>query len=334
MNPNDITLPAMMQAATARRYGPPSVMRLETLPVPRPAPGQILVKVEAFGVTRGDTRIRALDVPKGFGPMVRMMFGPFKPRQPIQGREFSGIVAAIGAGVTDFVPGEAVMGITDDFTLGAGAEYCVVSADKLVVRRPDSLDPVQAAGFLFGGLTATDFLIDQAGMTQGDRVLIVGATGAVGSAAVQIARHKGAWVTALASAGNLELARDLGAHDAFDYRGDWPRGPFDIILDVAGVLTPATARPMLARGGRLCRVTADAPGQIGGNIRPRRRGMRICVGVIKESRGAIERLLSIHAEHGYMPLVLPPFPMSRIVEAHETAGSGGKRGNVVVTTGA
>lgn len=322
-----------MIAATARRYGPAEVMRLETLPDPVPGPGQILVRVQAFGVTRGDTRIRALDVPRGYGLMVRLMFGLTRPRNPVQGREFSGQVMALGEGVKGFAKGDAVFGLTDGMSLGAGAEYVVVSADKLVFKRPASLDRVQAAAFLFGGLTAMDFLVDQAQVKRGERVLIIGATGAVGSAAVQCARYLGAWVTALSSVDNMDLARELGAHVAADYRRPWPTGPFDVILDIAGVVTPAQARGLLAKGGRFCRITCDAPGQIGAALRPRRGGMRLCAGVVKETRAAIDRLLAVHRAGGYTPLVLPPLPMAQIVEAHQRAGRGSKVGNIVVTMG-
>ena len=309
-------------------------MRLETLPAPVPGPGQILIRVAAFGVTRGDARIRALDVPRGFGLPLRLAFGLTRPRRPIQGREFAGEVAGLGAGLgaggTGFRMGDRVFGITDGMSLGAGAEYLCVSADRLVFPLPDGMDMAEAAGFLFGGLTAMDFLVDQARTQRGERVLIVGATGAVGSAAVQCARYLGARVTALASRDNLELARDLGAQVASDYRRPWPQGPFDIILDIAGVVTPARARPLLAPGGRLARITCDALGQIAGALWPRRGGMRVCVGTVRETRAAVERLLAVHRAGGYVPLVLPPFPMERIVDAHRLAQSGRKQGNVVV----
>jgi NADPH:quinone reductase-like Zn-dependent oxidoreductase len=320
-----------MRAATARRYGPPEVMALEAVPRPDHGRGQVRVRVAAFGVTRGDARIRGLDAPGGMRPIMRLIFGLTGPRRPIPGREFAGVVEAVGDGVTGFVPGDAVFGITDGLTLGAGAEYVVASAAKLVFPRPPGMTAPEAAAFLFGGLTAADFLLDQAQLRAGERVLVLGATGAVGSAMVQIARHAGAVVTAVAGAANLDVARDLGAAAAHDYANGLPAGPFDVIADIPGVLDWTGARPRLAPGGRFCRVTADLPAMLGAMLRPRRAGRRLCVAPIRETREAVARLLAIHADGGYRPVLGAVLPLERIVEAHRLASGGHKRGNVVVT---
>lgn len=319
-----------MLAATARRYGPPEVMRLETLPDPAPGPGQILIRTDAFGVTRGDTRIRGLDAPGGMAPMMRLVFGLTRPRRIIPGREFAGTVAALGAGVTGWSPGDPVMGITDGLRLGAGAGYLTVRADGRVFARPATLGTDQAAGFFFGGLTAADFLIDQMRLQPGERLLIIGATGAVGSAAVQIGVRLGATVTALASPANHDLARTLGAHTVGDYRPGPPPGPFDAILDIPGALPWPQARAHLAPGGRLGMVTAPLGPQIAASARPRRGAHRLCAGVIAETRAACERLLALHAAGAYAPHIGAALPMADIVQAHRLASGGHKRGNVVV----
>ncbi len=322
-------LPDTMRAATARRYGPPEVVQIETLPRPEPGPSEVLVKVAAFGVTRGDTRIRGLDVPHGFGPMVRLGFGLTRPRHPVTGREFAGEVVALGKGVTGLRIGDAVFGLTKGMTMGAGAEYCVAPVER-VLPRPDTLTELEAAAFPFGGLTAGDFLFDQAQLQPGERVLVNGATGAVGSAAVQIARHHGAHVTATASAANLEFARELGAQEAVDYARATPQGPFDVIFDIAGTLPYQRARPMLAPGGRLCLVSADIADMLGASLRPRRGAHRLCAGMVKEKPEALARLLAIHAAGGYRPRIGTTLPFAQIVAAHRLASSGHKRGNVVV----
>lgn len=128
-----------MRAATARRYGPPGVMAIETLPRPRPGPGEILVRVAAFGVTRGDARIRGLEAPPGMALPMRLVFGLTRPRRPVPGREFAGTVAGLGPGVMGWGIGDAVFGITDGLRLGAGADYLTVKAGGLVLPRPETL---------------------------------------------------------------------------------------------------------------------------------------------------------------------------------------------------
>ena len=319
-----------MIAATARRYGPPEVMTLEDLPAPRPGPGQLLIRVQAFGVTRGDARIRGLDAPRGMALPMRLVFGLTRPRRPIPGREFAGTVEGLGPGVTGWRLGEAVMGITDGLTLGAGAEFLTVSAKGLIARRPDSLTPPQAAGFFFGALTAADFLIDQAALAPGERLLVNGATGAVGLAALQLARQIGARTTALCSPPNHAIAQSLGAVQTADYRRPLPQGPWDVILDIAGTLPWAAARPLLAQGGRLCLVTADLAALLGASLHPRRGSQRLCAKVVRETPQALARALALQAQGALSPQITT-LPMAQITEAHRIAGSGHKTGSVVVT---
>lgn len=318
-----------MKAAICRRYGPPACVTIEDVAQPSPRPGEVLVAVEAAGLTSGDARIRGARAPGGMGPMIRLVFGLRGPRQPVLGREYAGRVVAVGAGVTQFRVGDAVFGITDGMRMGAHAEFVVVKATGLILPRPETLNVPEAAAFFFGGLTAADFLLDQCALQPGERVLVVGATGAVGSAAVQIARHHGAHVTALASAANLDLARQLGADVALDYRAASATGPFDVILDIPGIMPDVLAR--LAPGGRLGMVTADLPSMLGAMLRPRRgEGRRLCANVIKETRQAIVRLIALHAAGAYHPLIGSRIPLSEIALAHAQADSGHKRGNLVI----
>jgi NADPH:quinone reductase-like Zn-dependent oxidoreductase len=318
-----------MKAAICRRYGPPSAVTIADIPAPQPGPGEVLVAVQAAGLTSGDAHIRGARAPRGMGPIIRLVFGLRGPRRPVLGREYAGRVAALGDGVTQFTVGDAVFGITDGMRMGTHAEQVAVRADGLILPRPDSLTMPEAAAFFFGGLTAADFLLDQCALQPGERVLVVGGTGAVGSAAIQIARHHGAHVTALAGAGNLDLARELGADVALDYRMDPAKGPFDVILDVPGLMTDAAAR--LAPGGRLGLVTADLATMLGATLRPRRAGgRRLCAGVIKETPQAMARLMALHQAGAYRPLIGAQFPLKDIAQAHAQADSGHKRGNLVI----
>jgi NADPH:quinone reductase-like Zn-dependent oxidoreductase len=318
-----------MKAAICRRYGPPSCVIIEEVAQPVASPGEVLVAVDAAGLTAGDARIRGARVPAGMGPMIRLVFGMRGPRRPVLGREYAGRVVALGAGVAQFRVGDAVFGITDGMRMGAHAEFVAVKATGLVLPRLETLSVPESAAFFFGGLTAADFLLDQCALQSGDRVLVVGATGAVGSAAVQIAHHHGAHVTALSSASNLDLARQLGADVALDYRTASAPGPFDVILDIPGLMPDALER--LAPGGRLGLVTADLASMLGAMLRPERTGgRRLCASVIKETRQAMARLIALHDVAAYRPLIGSVFSLSEIALAHAQADSGHKRGNLVI----
>ncbi|OJG00156.1 hypothetical protein AX760_25580 [Pararhizobium antarcticum] len=235
----------------------------------------------------------------------------------------------MGEGVKRFAVGEAVFGITDGMRMGAHAEQLVVRADGLVFPRPDTLSVPEAASFFFGGLTAADFLLDQCELQPGDRLLVVGGTGAVGSAAIQIAHHLGAHVTALSGPNNLNLAHSLGADVVLNYQTDPVMGPFDVILDVPGILPNPISH--LAKGGRLGLVTADLASMLGAALRPMRVGARkLVAGVIKETPQALGRLIALHDIGAYRPHIGAEFPLSEIVQAHAQADSGHKRGNLVI----
>jgi NADPH:quinone reductase-like Zn-dependent oxidoreductase len=266
------------------------------------------------------------------GPMIRLVFGLRGPRRPVLGCEYAGRVVALGAGVARFRLGDAVSGITNGMRMGAHAEFVAVKENGLILKRPDSLSVHEAAAFFFGGLTAADSPLDQCALQPGELVLVVGATGAVGSAAVQIAQRHGAHVTALASAADLELARELGADLALDYRTSSAPGPFDVITGVPGLMPDALAR--LAPGGRLGLITADLSSMLGAMLRPGRAGgRRVCASVIKETQQAMARLIALHDAPAYRPLIGSLIPFSEIALAHAQADSSHKRGNLVFEMG-
>lgn len=316
--------PATMTAAVCHRYGPPQNVTLVTVPVPSPRRGEVLIAVDAAGLSVGDARIRAARAPRGFGALMRLGLGLSGPRRQVLGREYAGRIVALGAGVSRFALGDAVFGITAGLRMGAHAQFLTAAETSLILPRPATLDATAAAGFFFGGLTAADFLLDQCKLQRGARVLIVGATGAVGAAAVQIAKHHGAHVTALAGAENLALVRSLGADVALDYRKDRPQGPFDIILDVPGVLTDPLAQ--LAPSGRLGLVTATLGATLAAGWQ-----RQICARLVKETPQALARLCDLHRAGGYQPLIGAVCALRDIQRAHALVDSGHKRGNTVIT---
>lgn len=316
-----------MKAARARAYGGPDVVRIESVAEPAPRSGQMRVAVRAAAVTRGDARVRAAEAPPGLSAGLRLAFGLRRPRQPILGMFFSGTLQEATA---DLPAGTRVVGNTG-MAMGAHAEHLVIPPDRLLAV-PDSLDDVEAAALLFGGLTAVDFLIDKAKVSLGARLLVNGATGEVGCAALQIARFLGAEITAVCRSENHDFARDLGARHVHDYRDGLPRGHWDLVMDVAGTLPWQEAAGLLAPGGTLLPVTASLGAMIGAALRPNRsNGRRISGTTSADGPTAMRRVLDLHAQGALHPVVGAVLPFDRIGQAHALADTGHKRGAVVVT---
>lgn len=320
-----------MQAALYEHYGSPDVIHVREMPRPEPADNEVLIQVYASTVNSADWRVRSLDVPRGFGVMVRAFFGVFRPRKQILGTELTGKVVAIGARVSRFAPGDEVIAYPGS-SLGAHAEYIALPEDGRVVARPASIDTNVAAALGFGGITALHFLRDRARVTPGERVLVVGASGTVGSAAVQLARHFGAEVTALTSGANAALVRELGAHHTIDYREhDVAQGDerWDVIFDAVGSLPPAKADAILNPGGRLLMVVATLPDTLR-SLYWGRDGKRAIAGSAPERVEDLRTVVELARQGAYSPPIDSTFPLADIVDAHRRVDSGRKRGSVVI----
>lgn len=315
-----------MQIARYTAYGGPETVVLEDVPIPTPGPGDLLIRTRAAPVTAGDARLRSGKVPRGLGLMFRLAIGWSRPKVA-PGWAFAGEIAALGPGVTTFHAGQRVFGLKG-FKGGAHAEYLTIGADGPVLPLPDTLSHEQGAAFFFGGLTAAEFLIDRAKLSPGERLLVAGATGAVGSAAIQIACHIGATVAATASPANHALARQLGADAVTDYRSGQPEGPFDVILDVMGSLGWQGAKALLSPTGRLVLITADLPAMMASIF-----NRRLLTGTSKEDLPSMRRLVALHRAGGYTPVVGPVLPFDKLAEAHRIAESFHKPGNLVVRMG-
>lgn len=315
-----------MKIARYTAYGGPETVALEDAPTPKPGPGALLIRTRAAPVTAGDARLRSGRVPRGLSLMLRLAIGWSRPKVA-PGWAFAGDVAALGPGVTTFQEGQRVFGLKG-FKGGAHAEYLTIPATGTVLPLPDTLTYDQGAAFFFGGLTAVEFLIDRAKLAPNERLLVAGGTGAVGGAAVQIARHLGATVAATASPANHALARQLGATEVTDYRTGPPPGPFDVILDVMGSLGWKGAKPLLSPRGRLVLITADLSEMLASALR-----RRLITGTNKDDLAAMRRLVDLHQAGGYTPVVGPTLPFAQLVEAHRIAESFHKPGNLIVTMG-
>lgn len=324
--------PLTMRAAVVTRYGAPEVLALREVARPAPRARELLIRVKASTVSSGDARVRSLRVPDGMGLLARLALGWSVPRQPVLGTECSGVVEAVGAGVTRFRVGDAVVAFPGA-AMGAHAAYLCVREDSPVAPKPDDLSWEESAALLFGGTTALHYL-REARVKPGERVLVLGASGAVGVAAVQLARRDGAEVTAVCSAPNASLVMELGAARVIDYRSeDFTLGEarWDVVMDCVGATDYARCRRVLAPGGRLLRVVCGLGGQLAAAWQGRLSGHRVIAGVSPGRPEDVQRLVELARSGEYRAVIEASMPLSRIAEAHARVDSGRKRGSVVVT---
>lgn len=282
------------------------------------------MRVHAAAVTSGDARIRGARFPPGFGLLARSFFGIARPRRQILGSTFSGIVEAVGSDAAGFAPGEAVCGMTGT-KLGTHAAFVVARADRLA-RVPVGVSLDDAVGVIFGGTAALYFLRDKASVTSAHAVLVNGASGAVGSNAVQLAKHFGANITAVTSAANTEFITSLGADRVIDYTSNdlaATDARFDAVLDCVGNLTIASGRRLLTEGGVLVLAVAS----LWDTIRPHR---NVVTGSAPERVADIEFLLDLVARGDLTVVYDGIYDLEHIVDAYRRVDSGHKRGNVIV----
>lgn len=313
-----------MLAAVVEKYGDPEVVRVTEVARPEPKADEVVVRVESVAVTSGDARIRAARFPGGFAPFARLAFGVVRPRRAILGTTFSGVVDTVGPAVRAVAPGDQVCGMTG-MRMGAHAQYVAVPAARLA-RRPAGVTHDDAAGLLFGGTTALHFLRGRAAVGPGRSVLVNGASGAVGTNAVQLARHLGATVTGVTSAANAALVTELGAEHVLDYRVDdllTLADRFDVVLDTVGNLTIASGRRLLHPGGVLVLAVAT----LGQTVRARG---DVVAGPAPERVEDMDHLLGLVAAGDLTVVHDRAFALADIAEAHRRVDGGRKRGNIVV----
>ena len=320
-----------MKAYVCRSYGRPEVLELKDVPTPAQKDDEVLIKVYATTVTAGDWRVRTLNVPKGFALLARLALGLTRPRQPILGTELAGIVEATGKSVTRFRPGDAVFAFPGG-KMGCHAQYCVVAENRPVVHKPEKLTFEEAASLSFGGSTALHFL-RKADIKAGDKVLIIGASGGVGTALVQLAKHFGAEVTGVTSTTNIELASSLGADRVIDYtKEDFTSGTatYDIIADAVGATTFAKCKGVLKDKGRLLAIAGGMPDMLSALWAPITSGKRVIVGPAEERPEDVQQLADLAMSGALRPVIDRCYDFAQMREAHAYVETGRKRGSVVV----
>ena len=321
-----------MKAIVYKQYGPPNVVALAEVPKPTPGRREVLIRIHATTVTTADWRARSLTLPAGFGALGRLFFGVFGPRKTILGTELAGEVEAVGDAVTRFKVGDQVFAFPGA-SYGCHAEYRTMAEDGLLALKPANLSFEEAASLSFGGTTALIYLRDKAGIQRGDRVLVVGASGGVGSAAVQIAKHFGAEVTGVCSTANLDLVRALGAGRVIDYtREDFAaeRERYDIILDTTGTAPISRCEGALKPGGRLVAVLGSLAQALGMERPSRESGKRVIASPVAVKADHLHFLASLAASGEFKPVIDRCYPLESAAEAHAYVDQGHKRGSVVL----
>ena len=320
-----------MRAAVYHSYGSPDVVRIDDVPTPVPRDGEILVRNHAATVGVTDSAAR-----QGSPFFARFFFGLRRPKFPVLGSEFAGEVAALGPGVTRFVVGDQVFGVTGA-EFGAHAEYVCLPEDAAMAAKPADLSYAEAAAL--ADATALSFLRDRARLQNGQTILINGASGSVGSAAVQLAKHYGATVTAVCRGANRDLVRELGADNAVDYTvEDFTRGgqSYDVIFDAAGKSSFARCRPVLNRGG-IYLTTVPSLAILVQMLWTSRIGDKRAAISFTGLRPASEKLKDLLfirdlvAAGELVAVVDSTYPLGQIGEAYRRVDPGHKRGNVVIT---
>lgn len=324
-----------MKAISHSRYGSPDVLEPVELPKPTPKPDEVLVRIHATSVTSGDYRARSLDMPAGFALLGRLVFGLFRPRRKILGAEFAGVVEAVGANVTRFKKGDRVFAYPGA-KFGGYAEYATIKETAAIAHVPDSLQLEEAAAMSFGGATALDFLRNKGGIKPDDRVLVIGASGSVGSAAVQLAKAFQAHVTGTASSGKRDMVAALGADAVLDYTTSDPAcedSVYDIILDTSGTVTYAKYAAALKPGGRLLLVSSSLWQMLAALMAHKSAGRKAIPGYAAERAEDLRFLADLAQRGHFKPYIDRRFPLGQAAEAHAWFESSDRKGNVVITVG-
>ncbi|MBN2413347.1 NAD(P)-dependent alcohol dehydrogenase [candidate division KSB1 bacterium] len=323
-----------MKAVIWTKYGPPDGLQLKEVGKPSPKDNELLIKIYATTVTSGDAKLRGGKFPFMYWLPMRIMYGFRKPKKPILGVEFAGVVESTGKNVKRFKKGDQVFGSTG-FAGGCYAEYICLSEDGALTKKPANITFEEAGAVAFGASTALTFLRDLGKVQSGHKVLIYGASGCVGTYAVQLAKYFGAEVTGVCGTSNLELVKSLGADEVIDYtKEDFTKNgrTYDVIFDTVGK-SPFSGciKSLNPKGIYLLGAVWKQSWYIRALWTSMTSGKKVIPGFSKETPEGLIFLKEIIEAGKLKPVIDRTYPMEQIAEAHGYVEKGHKKGNVVIT---
>jgi NADPH:quinone reductase-like Zn-dependent oxidoreductase len=316
-----------MKAVIYEKYGPPEVLKIKDVIAPEVKEDSVIIKIKYTTVTTADTLMRKAD-----SFVSKLFLGLLRPRKRILGTEFSGIVEKVGNKVTLISIGDCVYGFTG-FSLGAYAEYCILKEKASFVKIPDNMSLQDAVCLGDGATTAVYFLHSQAHLKQNDEILIIGASGAIGTYAVQIAKHYGAKVTGVCSTKNVELVKQLGADEIVDYTKEdyYNRSAiYDVVFDCIGNTSFDECKKILKENGKYITTRGGLRGYLEMMIMNRFRSKMVIAGMSINKMEELNILNKIWIENKISTIIDKEYSMEQVVEAHRYVETSHKKGNVVI----
>ncbi|MFF3023233.1 NAD(P)-dependent alcohol dehydrogenase [Gottfriedia sp. NPDC057948] len=321
-----------MKAIICTKYGPPEVLQITEVEKPKIKDDEVLIKIHATTVTAGDVKLRSSDFPFMYWLPSRLMFGLTKPKNQIPGCELAGEIVTVGKNVRNFKTGDQVFGYSG-FTFGANAEYISLHKEGVLAKKPINMSFEQAAAVPVGALTALHFL-RRSIIQNGQKVLIYGASGSVGTYAIQLAKYFGTEVTALCSTSNLELVRALGANEVIDYTNkDFAKSKktYDIIFDTVGKSSFSNCKRLLNKDGvyllsAVWKLSVYFQA-IWSNLISDKKAI---FGVANMNNEDLNYIKALIEEDKLKTVIDRQYPLDQIVEAHRYVEKGHKKGNVVI----
>ncbi len=321
-----------MKAIVYTQYGPPDVLQLKEVAKPTPRDHEVLIRIDATTVTAADCELRSLKLPIWLRLPIRIYLGLIRPRNKILGQELAGEIEAVGKDVTRFRQGDQVFAWTG-LGLGAYAEYTCLPEKGMLAIKPATMTYEEAAAVPLGGLNALHFL-RKGNVQSGEKILICGAGGSIGTFAVQLARYIGAEVTAVDSTGKLDMLRSIGADQVIDYtQADFTKNgeTYDVIFDVVGKSSFSRSIRSLKHNGRYLLGNPRLSQMVRGRWISRRSSKKVIVGAASEKTEDLLILKELIEAGKIQSVIDRRYPLEHIAEAHRYVDTGHKKGNVVIT---